>query len=90
MISGGGGVRLHLGRSGELLGKSGELGEPLDDFKIRSERSFGEVAGELPGKFGKSRQFPEALGSSTPTQRHAKFVSKGDRQQGSVWVYWKE
>ena len=44
----------------------------------------GEVAGELAGKFGelpgKSRNFPEAQGSLTPSQRLAKFLSSVRKQ----------
>ena len=72
------------GTSGEVWGTSGEVwgtsGEPLDCLKIHSERSSGEVAEKLPGKFGelpeKSGDFPEVRGSLTPSQRLAKFVSK--------------
>ena len=72
------------GTSGEVRGTSGEVwetsGEPLVTVKFRSERTSGEVAEKLPGKFGelpgKSGGFPEARGSLTPSQRLAKFVSK--------------
>ena len=76
--------------SGEFRGTSGEVwetsGEPWIAVKFHSERTSGEVAeklpgkfGELPGKFGelpgKSRDFPEARGSLTPSQRPTKSVS---------------
>ena len=66
--------------SGELPGKSGKLpGNPWIAVKFHSERTSGEVAEKLPGKFGelpgKSGDFPEARGSLTPSQRLAKFVS---------------
>ena len=64
-----------MGKSGELPGNSRKLlgtsGLLLNS--ILGERSFGEVARELPGK---SRDFPEAWGSLTATQRLAKLVSK--------------
>ena len=64
---------------GELPVKSGNLPGNLWT-KFHSERTFGEVAGELLGKFGellgKSGDFPEARGCLTPSQRLAKFVSK--------------
>ena len=107
-------------KSGELAGKSRELSGKFGKFpgnlwkialKICSERSFGEVGEELPGKSeqfpgtseksllkstvrevpgkskrnfrevrgkfgGNSRDFPEAMGSLAPSQRHAKIVSK--------------
>ena len=71
------------GKSGELPGKSGKLpGNPWIAVKFDSERTSGEVAEKLPGKFGelpgKSRDFPEARGSLTPSQRLAKCVSKVD------------
>ena len=74
-------VREPPGKSGELPGKSGKLpGNPWIAVKFHSERTSGEVAEKLPGKFGelpgKSGDFPEALGSLTPPQRLAKFVSK--------------
>ena len=47
--------------------------------KFHSERTSGEVAGELSGKsgelLGEVLNFPEAQGSPTPSQRLAKFVS---------------
>ena len=66
--------------SGELPGKSGKLpGNPWIAVKFHSERTSGEVAEKLPGKFGelpgKSGDFPEARGSLTPSQRPAKLVS---------------
>ena len=72
------------GTSGEVRGTSGEVwetsGEPLVTVKFHSERTSGEVAEKLPGKFGelpgKSGGFPEARGSLTPSQRLAKFISK--------------
>ena len=69
------------GKSGELPGKSGKLpGKPWIALKFHSERTSGEVAKKLPGKFGelpgKSGDLPEARGSLTPSQRLAKFVSK--------------
>ena len=69
------------GKSGELPGKSGKLpGNPWIAAKFHSERTSGEVAEKLPGKFGellgKSAEFPEARGSLTPSQRLAKFFSK--------------
>ena len=49
-------------------------------MKFHSERTSGEVAEKLPGKFGelpgKSGDFPETRGGLTPSQRLAKFVSK--------------
>ena len=59
----------------------GSLGRnPWIAVKFHSERTSGEVAEKLPGKFGelpgKSGDFPEARGSLTPSQRLAKFVSK--------------
>ena len=67
--------------SGELPGKLGKLpGNLWIAVGFHSERSFGEVAWELPGKFGelpgKSGDFPEARGSRTPSERLAKFFSK--------------
>ena len=70
------------GTSGEVWGTSGEVwetsGEPLVAGMFHSERTSGEVAEKLPGKFGellgKSGDFPEARGSLTPSQRLAKFV----------------
>ena len=63
--------------SGELRGTSGEVRELLGNLwiavKFHSERSSGEVAGELPGK---SRDFSEARGSLNPSQRLANFVSR--------------
>ena len=72
------------GTSGEVWGTSGEVwetsGEPWIAIQFHSERTSGEVAEKLPGKFGelpgKSGDFPEARGSLTPSQRLAKFVSK--------------
>ena len=47
------------GKSGELLGKSGKLpGNLWIAVKVQSERTSGEVAGELPGKFGNFRGSP--------------------------------
>ena len=65
---------------GELPGKPGKLpGKLRIAVKLHSERTSGEVTTELPGKFGellgKFRDFPEARGSLTPSQRLAKFVS---------------
>ena len=52
-----------LGKSGELPGKSGKLpGNLWIAAKFHSERTSGEVAGEL---LGKSRDMPEAGGSLT-------------------------
>ena len=69
------------GTSGEVLETSGN---PWIGLKIYNERCFGEVAEELPGKFrensGRSRDFPEARGSLTPSQRHAKIVSNSQRK----------
>ena len=70
--------------SGEVRGTSGEVwetsGNPWIAVKFHSERTSGEVAEKLPGKFGglpgKSGDFPEARGGLTPFQRLAKFVSK--------------
>ena len=67
----------------EVRATSGEVwatsGEPLDCLKIHSERSSGEVAEKLPGKFGelpgKPGDSPEARGSLTLSQRLTKFVS---------------
>ena len=74
------GVRETSGEVRELPGKSGKLpGNPWIAVKFHSERTSGEVAGKLPGKFGelpgKSGHFPEARGSLTSSQRLAKFVS---------------
>ena len=74
-------VRETSGNSGELPGKSGKLpGNPWIAVKFRSERTSGEVAEKLPGKFGelpgKSGGFPEARRGLTPSQRLAKFVTK--------------
>ena len=67
------------GSPGEVWGTSG--GKLWIAVKFHSERTSGEVAGKLPGKFGelpgKSGDFPEARGSLTPSQRLAKFVSNG-------------
>ena len=68
----------------EVRGTSGEVwetsGEPMVTVKFHSERTSGEVAENLPGKFGelpgKPGDFPEARGSLTPSQRLAKFTSK--------------
>ena len=70
------------GTSREVRGTSREVwetsGEPLVTVKFHSERTSGEVAEKLPGKFGelpgKSGGFPEAPGSLTPSQRLAKFI----------------
>ena len=55
--------------------------------KFHSERTSGEVAEKLPGKFGellgKPGDFLEARGSLTPSQRLAKFVSKGPQFRNS-------
>ena len=64
--------------SGEVPGKSGELpGNLWIAVKFHSERTSGEDAGELPGKFRelpkKSGNFPEARGSLTPSQQLAKL-----------------
>ena len=71
-----------LGKSAELPGKSGKL---LRNVNFHSERTSGEVAGELPGKFGKLPgkfgDSPEAWGSLTPFQRLTKFISKRELQQ---------
>ena len=57
------------GTSREVPGKLGKLaGNLWIAVKFHSERSSGEVAGELPGKSG---DFPEARGSLTPSQRLA-------------------
>ena len=75
------------GKSGNFRGSlgnfRGSLGLPGNlwiAIKFHSERTSGEVAGKLPGKFGelpgKSGDFPEVRGSLTPSQRLAKFVSK--------------
>ena len=69
-----------LGKSGELPGKSGKLsGNLWIALKFHSERTSGEVAEKLPGKFGKlpgkSGDFPEARGSLTRSRRLAKIVS---------------
>ena len=87
LIFGGGGsvTSANLGSSGELPGKCGELlGNLQIALKIHTERSAGEVAGELLGVWGNSekpREFAEGLGSLTPSQRHAKFASKlGSKQ----------
>ena len=69
------------GKSGELPGRSGKLpGNLWIAVKFHSERTSGEVAEKLPGKFGelpgKSGDFPEARGSLTPSQRLSKSVSK--------------
>ena len=49
-------------------------------YYFHSERTSGDVAEKLPGKFGelagKPGDFPEARGSLTPSQRLAKFVPK--------------
>ena len=70
--------------SGEVRGTSGETsgelpGKPWIAVKFHSERTSGEVAEKLPGKFGelpgKSRGTSgEARGSLTPSQRLAKVV----------------
>ena len=67
------------GSPGELPGKSGKLpGNPWIAVKFHSERTSGEVAEKLPGKFGelpgKSGDFPEARESLTPSQRLAEFA----------------
>ena len=55
----------------ELPGKSGKLLENLwFPPKFHSERTSGEVAGKPAGK---SRNFPEARGSLTHSQRLAKL-----------------
>ena len=72
------------GTSGEVWGTSGRFGKLPGSLwiavKFHSERTSGEVAEKLPGKFGelpgKSGDFPEARGSLTPSQRLAKIVSK--------------
>ena len=55
-----------------------------------SERTSGEVAEKLPGKFGelpgKSGDFPEARGSLTPSQRLAKFVSQKMTLENYTWT----
>ena len=77
----------------EVPGTSGEVwetsGEPWIAVKLHSERTSGEVAEKLPGKFGelpgKSGDFPEARGILTPSQRLAKFVSNQKWVFGEVW-----
>ena len=77
------------GTSGEVQGTSGEVwetsGELLVAGRFHSERTSGEVAEKLPGKFGelpgKSGDFPEARGSLTLSLRLAKFVSKKQAPQ---------
>ena len=66
--------------SSELPGKSGKLaGNPRIAVKFHSERTSGEVAEKLRGRFGellgKSGDWPEARGSLTPSQRLETFVS---------------
>ena len=64
------------GTSGEVWGISGEVwetsGEPPVADRFHSERTSGEVAEKLPGKFGelpeKSGDFREARGSLTPSE----------------------
>ena len=73
-------VRESFCESGESAGKFGKLpGNLWIAVKFHSERTSGEVAEKLPGKFGelpgKPRDFPEARGSVTPSKRLAKFVS---------------
>ena len=78
--------------SGEVQETSGKVwelpGNPWIAFKFHSERTSGEVAEKLPGKFGqlpgKSGDFPEARGSLTPSQRLAKFISKRHMKSGST------
>ena len=61
--------------SGEVRGTSGKFGELPGNLlivvKFHSERTSGEVAEKLPGKFrelpGKPRDFPEAWGSLYPS-----------------------
>ena len=77
------------GGLGNFWGTSGKLpGNPWIAVKFHSERTSGEVAEKLPGKFGrlpgKSGDFPEARGSPTPSQRLAKFVS--NQQDTKEWV----
>ena len=65
------------GSLGNLLSSTlpGKFRKPV---KFHSERTSGEVAEKLMGKFGKlpgkSANFPEARGSLTPSQRLAKSV----------------
>ena len=64
------------GTSGEVRGTSGKSGKlpgnPWIAVKFHSERTSGEVAEKLPGKFGellgKSGDVREARGSLTPSQ----------------------
>ena len=72
------------GRPGNFRGSLGNFRRKLPGnlwiaVKFHSERSFGEVARKLLGKFGelpqKSGDSPEARGSLTPSQRLAQFVS---------------
>ena len=74
------------GSPGNFRGNPGNFRGTLGNFRNLwialnpHERSSGEVAEKLPGKFGelpgKSGDSPEARGSLTPSQRLAKFVSK--------------
>ena len=69
------------GSPGNFRGSLGNFrGSPGSSVKFHSERTSGEVAEKLPGKFGelpgKSGDFPEARGSLTASQRLAKFVPK--------------
>ena len=67
------------GSPGNFRGSLGNFRGTWIAVKFHSERTSGEVAKKLPGKFGelpgKSGDFPEARGSLTPFQRLAKFVS---------------
>ena len=79
------------GSPGNFLGSPGNFrgspakslgnfrGNPWIAVKFHSERTSGEVAEKLPGRFGellgKSGDFPETQGSLTPSQRLAKLVS---------------
>ena len=59
------------------------------------ESTAREVAGKSPGNFwgssGKSREFPEGLGSPTPSQRHAKIASEflDFREVSLLWAFWQ-
>ena len=78
-------MRERLGKSRELPGKFRKVpGNFWIAVEFHSERTSGEAAEKLPGKFGelpgKSGDFPEARGSLTPSQRLAKFASKKIRK----------
>ena len=72
---------------GNFWGSRGNFQGSLGKFQGSSELLLHSTVREVPGKSpansqkgggnsGRSRDFPEAQGNPTPSQRHAKIVSK--------------